>query len=59
MTPLKRGYRSEILLTMLGFACACPLKHNSPQRPRLFPQELGCFFGLRQADTTFIRLCEG
>jgi len=44
MTPLKRGYRSEILLTMLGFACACPLKHNSPQRPRLFPQELGLFF---------------
>jgi hypothetical protein len=44
MTSIKRAYRSETLLGMLGFDCACPLKHNSPQRPQLFPQELGLFF---------------
>jgi hypothetical protein len=38
MTPLKPGYRSEVPLTMLGFLLCRSLKHNSLQRPQLFPQ---------------------
>lgn len=47
--PLKRGYRSEVPLTMLGFLlCLCPSAQQPPAAPA-FLQELGLFWGLRQA----------
>jgi hypothetical protein len=46
ITPLKRGYRSEVPLTMLGFLlCLCPSSTTASSGPSFSSKSWGCYLG--------------